>query len=270
MSTIAILRYVNGELASADTTTLAIENTNGVVIAGPSIVVPVSAGTYVYDVTALAPGNYTANWIFTVAGEPTATVARAFVIDAPMSTTSGVTLMEIEQGLAGRLGGSYRRFVSGNNSTILAVHSTRLKSSVNGGDFEDLYVLRRGIHQDGSRINSFPAEDRVRMVSEYEHMTGLLSVDQDYTMAAVPGELIELHYFEPEYELRPSVVEGLQRCYFWDTVRIASTAPYGSIDTIFSGSCHAGYGPIGSVGAVLVRSGTCCGSSALAAIARAR
>ena len=57
-----------------------------------------------------------------------------------------------------------------------------------------------------------------------------------------------------------------------DTSRNASatTAPYGSIETIFSGSCHAGYGPIESVGEVLVRSGTCCGSSALAAIASAR
>ena len=35
----------------------------------------------------------------------------------------------------------------------------------------------------------------------------------------------------------------------------ATTAPYGSIDTIFVGSPHCGYGPTGSVGIVFVRSG---------------
>jgi len=229
MSVISILRYVNGELASAEMTTLTIENTNGVVVSGPVLVPPVSIGTYVYDVTALGPGNYTANWTFQVTGEPTAVVARAFVIDAPSTVTAGTTLMAIEQALAGRLGGSYRRLVATTGSTITVIKAGRLRSTIDIGDYEDLYVLRRGVLRDGSRVNNFDEADRIRMVETYDHADGRLVVDDPYTTAPQSTEIVELHYFDPEFELRPSVLDGLTRCYFWDTVNIASTAPYGTV-----------------------------------------
>ena len=230
MSVISILRYVNGELDSADTATLTVENTNGAIIAGPSIVPPVSEGTYVYDVTAITPGNYTANWTFVVADEPVAVISRAFVIDAPAAVTSGTTLMDIEQGLAGRLGGTYRRVVTTAGSTISRVRSWRLRSTLNLGDYEDLYLLRRGILQDGSRVDGFVETDRTRMIAEYDHINGDLAIDAPYVVPPLTGEVFELHYFEPDFELRPSVLDGLARCYFWDTVNIASTAPYGTVN----------------------------------------
>ena len=49
-----------------------------------------------------------------------------------------------------------------------------------------------------------------------------------------------------------------------------TTAPQGSRLTILPGSLHCGYGPISSVGAVLVRSALCCRDKAPAATASAR
>ena len=230
MSTISMLRYESGELTSADDASLSIENSAGATVVGPVTVAPTSAGTYTYDTTALTPGNYTAHWTFTTAGMPTAVVVRAFVIDSPVSLTSGATLMSIEQSLAGRLGGTYRRFAAQTGSTISTVKSTRMKTSIDIGDYEDLYILRRGVLYDGSRVDGFDSNDRVRMVSEYDHATGTLANDQEYAVAPVDTEMIELHYLDPEFELRPAVLDGLARCYFWDTVQIASTAPYGTIN----------------------------------------
>jgi hypothetical protein len=154
-------------------------------------------------------------------------VTDVTIPDIPLPGTS---LAEIEQALSGRLGGVYRRFPAMTGSTITSVYSSRIKTSVNIAEYDDLYILRRGVLRDGSRINNFPADDRVRMVSEYNHVSGTLFLDRDYTLAPVNTEMIELHYFDPEFELRPSVLDGLKRCYFWDTLSIASVAPYGKIN----------------------------------------
>jgi hypothetical protein len=233
MSTTSILRYVNGALESALSASILIRASTGIVSIASTPITPVSTGSYSFDVTALPAGNYTAEWTF---GELVnsvtvfSTVIRPFVVDPPIALSAGTTLMEIEQALSGRLGGVYRRFQAMTGSTITSVYSSRIKTSVNIAEYDDLYILRRGVLQNGTRVANFSADDRVRMVSDYNHVTGTLYPDRDYALAPANTEMIELHYFDPEFELRPSVLDGLKRCYFWDTVSIASVAPYGKIN----------------------------------------
>jgi hypothetical protein len=79
-------------------------------------------------------------------------------------------------------------------------------------------------------VANFPADDRVRMVRTTTTSRGRCSWTETTRLAPANTEMIELHYFDPEFELRPSVLDGLKRCYFWDTVSIASVAPYGKIN----------------------------------------
>lgn len=222
MTVLSIQRVRDGVLTSATTATVSVVNSAGVIVVPTTVVTPTSAGVYSYDTSALSPGSYTATWVFTTTGQPTDTISRAFIVDTATEVTDGVSLMEIERAVARRLG-PYRRLRVGASSTINTVHAPRLKSSLTLGSNEDLYLLRRGLTYGDELISGFVSDDRVRQVTTYTPTQGLLAVDRDYNYQTQDGEAVELHALDPDDELRPSVIEGLGRCFFWDDVTITVT-----------------------------------------------
>ena len=222
MTVISIQRIKNGELTSADEATLSIVNSVGTVILAPTVVPPVSEGVYTYTTTVLPPGSYTATWVFTTTGLPVETISRAFTIDAPMELIEGISLMELERLVARRIG-PYRRIRVSASSTVNSINATRLKSSLMLGSYEDQYILRRGLTWGDELVTNFDTEDRIRQVSLYDSNLGSLTVDRAYTNPPVLDEAIELHVLEPEEELRHCVVDGLKRCFFWETLSISVT-----------------------------------------------
>lgn len=222
MTVVAIQRIRAGVLTSADSATLSIVNSVGAIILPTTVIAPTSAGQYSYSTSSLPAGSYTATWIFTTASLPTDTISRAFTVDSAVEMNEGVTLMDIERRVARRIG-PYRRLRTGMGSTVSSVYAARLKSSLGLGAYEDQYMLRRGLTFGDELVNNYNTDDRTRVVTTYTGSTGMLTADRAYTVAPVDGEAIELHVVDPEDELRPAVLDGLTRCFFWDTISIDVT-----------------------------------------------
>lgn len=222
MSTIGIVRLVDGVPTSADSAFLSIMDNAGILLVDTQLVVASAAGTYSYDVSFLQPGRFTVQWRFEVDGFADDLVSRIFNVDAPVSVIRGVTLADIERAVA-RVVGPYHRFRTKVGSTQQIVLVSKLKSTLSLGDYEEMHLLRRAEYYDGSQVTGAALDDRHRIVDIYDNATGSLNPDQDWTIAPVENEMIELHALDPEDELRPAVQEGLSRCYFWDTVSISST-----------------------------------------------
>lgn len=222
MTVIAIQRLRSGVLTSADSTTLSIVNSVGATVLATTVIPPTSAGVYSYSTSSLPAGSYTATWVFTTALLPTDTISRAFTVDTAQEVSEGVTLMELERLVARRIG-PYRRISCAGTSTVNAVIAARLRSSLALGDFEDQYVLRRALTFTDELVSNFAADDRIRLVTTYDPSAGSLSVDRAYTNAPISTEAIELHAIDPDEEMRPAVIDGLGRCFFWDTVSITVT-----------------------------------------------
>lgn len=229
MTALSIRRTVAGVLDSADSTHLTVTSSTGSVVVSNVLVAPTSEGVYSYDTTFLTAGNYTATWTFSVSGQPDDIVSRVFEADSAVNLVQGVTLADIERRLA-RYVGPYYRYKGGNTSTTQQVYIPRLKTRIDRGGIEDLFILRRGVLWDGSLITNFTDDDRYRAVEAYTNTTGLLTPDQDWTLAPLNNEAIELHYLDPEQELRPIVQDGLRRCFFWDRLTTESLAAYRTIN----------------------------------------
>lgn len=222
MTVLAIQRVRDGVLTSADSATLSIVNSAGSVVLATTLVPPTSAGIYSYETATLAAGSYTATWVFTTTGLPIDTVSRAFTVDSAIELNEGISLMELERWVARKIGPFYRRQV-GTGSTVNALYVPRMRSSLNRGEYEDMFVLRRGLTYGDELILNFNSDDRIRSIDTYDAVAGTLAVDRVYTNAATNGEAVELHALDPEEELRPAVQDALKRCFFWDTVSINVT-----------------------------------------------
>lgn len=223
MSVVGIQRTQGGVLTSATSVTLNIVNSAGAVILAPTVIAPTSAGVYSYTTTGLVAGSYLATWVFTVTAQPTETISRAFTVDAPVEINEGISLMELERRVA-RRSGPYRRIqVSTPGNTASALYAARLKSSRDLGSYEDQYILRRGLTWGDELVAGYVAGDRVRVVNLYTASTGILTPDRPWTTAPQTDEAVELHALDPDEELRPAVLEGLSRCFFWDTITITTT-----------------------------------------------
>lgn len=222
MTVVAIQRIRSGVLTSADQATLSIVNSAGVIILPTTIIAPTSEGMYSYDTSSLDPGQYTATWVFTTASLPTDTISRAFTVDAATELNEGISLMELERLVARRIG-PYRRLRVGSGSSLTTISVPRLKSSIDLGEYEDSFLLRRGLTYGDELVTGFVADDRIRQIKTYTSSTGILEVDRTYDLTPVDGEAIEIHALDPDDELRPAVIDGLKRCFFWDTVEISST-----------------------------------------------
>lgn len=222
MTTIAIQRTRNGLPNSAESATVRIMSQSGGYDSGIISVVPASTGMYSYATDSLVPGSYTVTWTFSNMGQPDDVITRVITLDAPTGRTDGITLEEIEQAVA-RTVGPYIRVKATAGSTVARLASTRLKSSAPLGSYEDQFMLRRGRTFDtGAWLSTFTKDDRVRLITTYDNATGFLNNDLQWTNApdASAGEAVEIMYLEPEFELRPAVLEGLKRCFFWDTITI--------------------------------------------------
>lgn len=223
MTTIALQRTRNGLPSSAQSATIQIQSQAGVLVVPPTAVIPASAGAYSYQTDSLLPGSYTVTWTFVNSGFPDDVITRVITLDAPVGRTDGVSLQEIEQRVA-RTVGPYIRVKATTGSTVSRLASTRLKSSVPLGSYEDQFMLRRGrtFGPTESWLSTYTSNDRIRLVASYDPTTGFLNNDNQWTNApdVTNGEAVEILYLEPEYELRPAVLDGLARCFFWDTISV--------------------------------------------------
>ena len=157
---------------------------------------------------------------------------------APAGTT---TLREIEQEIARRVGPFFLRRVHNYTpgepghptSTSSTIAIDAIRSTMDLGGLDDMYVLRRGRLADGTRLPAdaadgtprpFVPDDRIRLVRQYRPGEGVLEVDRPYTYPTYDGEEVELHHLDPEEELRPSALTGLRRCYVVDTTMVPYAA----------------------------------------------
>jgi hypothetical protein len=158
---------------------------------------------------------------------------------APADTSS---LREIEQEVARRVGPFQLRAVTNAQpgdqtsatSTVTTLAIVSLRSTIDLGGYEDMFVLRRGRLIDGTLLPyttpeglplPFVADDRIRMVRAYRPQEGVLEVDRPYLYPAYDDEEVELHHLDPEQELRPAVLAGLRRCYLVHRMPVQVTLP---------------------------------------------
>jgi hypothetical protein len=224
VTTIAIQRTRNGIPNSAEGATLQIFSQAGTLLLATAVT-PVSAGAYSYETDILVPGNYTVTWTFTNAGFPDDVITRVITLDAPIGRTDGIALQDIEQ-LVARTVGPYTKVKATTGSTVARLAAARLKSSAPLGSYEDQFLLRRGrTYTSGAWLPVYTPNDRVRMVLSYDSAVGFLNNDNEWTNApdVDNGEAVEIMYLEPDAELRPAVLDGLARCFFWDTLEIQAT-----------------------------------------------
>ena len=105
---------------------------------------------------------------------------------APVQT--GVcTLAEIERLTAERIG-PYALLEAAPGSSGADVLVDALRSSIDVGGYDDLYVLRRDAGQ---------AVNRVARVKQYDPALGQLGVDRTYLDPPEEGESLELHHLDP-------------------------------------------------------------------------
>lgn len=150
--------------------------------------------------------------------------------DGGFSPTDTSALREIEQEVARRVGPFQLRWVQNPQageqgdmtSTVTTITVASMRSTIDLGGLEDMFVLRRGRLRDGTLLPNvlpdgtpqpFVADDRIRLVRQYRPQEGVLEVDRPYLYPTYDDEEIELHHLDPEAELRPAVLGGLRRCY---------------------------------------------------------
>lgn len=240
MTVVAILRTRNGIPTNAEGCLLQItDNAGKVVIPPPNTdgtpsypstvpVDPETPGYYSYETNLLGPGIYTAIWSFANAGYADDVVTRVFTLDEPIAVPDGITLMRLERLIARRVG-PYREIKATAGSSLHQLAATAIQSSLLLGSYEDQYLLRRGMTAQGALIPTYTSDDRTRAVERYDNDNGYLIPDRLWSVApdASVGEIVEVMYLEPDVELRPAVIDGLRRCFFWDTVALTGTDALG-------------------------------------------
>lgn len=133
------------------------------------------------------------------------------------------TLADLERELARRTG-PYAELVCGAGATTLGVPVDELRSTVEQGSLEGLWLLRRGVMAvGGAAVAGFDQRDRQRLVAAQDADTGVLTVDRDYLHAPAEGEALEVCMLEPARELRVAVRRGLDRCFVEDRITLATT-----------------------------------------------
>lgn len=155
----------------------------------------------------------------------------------PADTTS---LREIEQEVARRVGPFQLRWVynaqpgdqTATASTVTTISLRSMRSTIDLGGVEDMFVLRRGRLKDGTLLPyelpdgtpvPFVEDDRIRLVRQYRPQEGVLEVDRPYLYPTYQDEEVELHHLDPEAELRPAALGGLRRCYVVHRLTVPTT-----------------------------------------------
>jgi hypothetical protein len=229
MPDISLQHHIDGELADATSVKLSDATaTYGIrlVTTGAVEVLPTTAitsspdGVYTYDISTLSGGEYEAVWRVEHPAGVVVYRSQIFSVDAAAPFT-GVRLMDVERALAERCGPWYDLESSGSSTTGL-VQCSELTSSIQSGEYSDLYVLRRGRYATGAAVVGFAAGDRVRQVAEVNIASGQLVVDRAYAAAPADGEAIELMALHPMREVRRAALAGIKRCFFLDRLSVSS------------------------------------------------
>jgi len=132
------------------------------------------------------------------------------------------TLAEVEQAVARRCG-PFEIHLCTDAHSLTNVTATALVSSIDLGDWADVWLLRRGVLLSGQPVPGFSVYDRQRRVAGFTPATGALVVDRPYALGVQAEEVIELGVLDPAQQLRPAVLAGLARTYFVDRVAVAPT-----------------------------------------------
>lgn len=149
-----------------------------------------------------------------------------FPATSPTSGGGQITLAQIEQATAPRLGPYYRRAQSSITAgTTLSAYFDALKSAQAIGGVEGMFMLRRGEKTDGT-IVVVADGDRQRIAGTPDPATGAVPPDRAWGVAPAAGEYVEFHHLDPTLELRVAVQAGLRRCFFEDraSVTLSSAA----------------------------------------------
>jgi hypothetical protein len=189
---------------------------------------PTSVGVYSYDTSTLTGGLYEAVWRVEDPYGVYSYRPQTFSVDA-VAPYTGVRLMDVERAVALRCG-PYLEITSTDGSTTGLVQSAELTSTIPGGEYSDLYVLRRGRTPEDAAVVGVPSSDRVRQISEVNLALGQLVVDRPWATAPALGEELELHALHPTWELRRAVLAGLKRAFLVDRVSIAPTGAMIEVD----------------------------------------
>lgn len=143
-----------------------------------------------------------------------------FPASSPTSGGGQITLAQIEQATAPRLGPYYRRAQSAATAaTITNAYFDELKSAAAVGGVEGMFMLRRGQKADGT-IVAVAAGDRQRIALPPDPNSGAVPPDRAWATPPASGEYVEFHHLDPTLELRPAVQGGLQRCFFEDRASV--------------------------------------------------
>ena len=162
--------------------------------------------------------------------------------DGGFSPADTSSLREIEQEVARRVGPFQLRVVDNPQageqgditSTTTTVSIPGIRSSLDLGGLEDMYVLRRGRLRDGTLLPvtlpdgtplPFTLNDRIRLVRAYRPQEGVVEVDRPYLYPTYDDEEVELHHLDPDQELRPAVLGGLRRCYVVHRLGVDGAVP---------------------------------------------
>lgn len=147
-----------------------------------------------------------------------------------------ITLAQLEQEVARRTGPFFQAAQDASvptTSTTIAAYMPTLKTSAVLGGPENLFLLRRGVHSDGSPVTSYTPVDRTRMVQSFDSGSGRVQVDRNWYNPMSPDELADFTHLHPTQELRAAVLAGLRRCFFEDTFAAVLTSSYGNIDLTY-------------------------------------
>lgn len=145
----------------------------------------------------------------------------------PTAYASPVTLARIEREVLRRTGPYARYAASDGVHTVTSVFVDALTSTLNVGGHRGMYLLRRGVTDDGSedgaQIVGFDAGDRQRRITNWEQPLGRLDVDAPWATPPVEGEWLEICHLDPDQIVRPACQNGLRRVKVEDRQSVALT-----------------------------------------------
>lgn len=145
-----------------------------------------------------------------------------------------ITLAQLEQEVARRTGPFFQAAQDSGvptSSTTIAAIMPHLKTNAVLGGPENLWLVRRGVLQDGTPSpQPVIAADRIRMVQAFDSAAGRVIVDRNWRDPMQPSELADFTHLHPSQELRVAVLAGLRRCFMGDRGRVYPNLSGGQVD----------------------------------------
>lgn len=132
-----------------------------------------------------------------------------------------VTVAEAEREIMRRTGPFEEHTVSSvTASTATLVYADAVKTSLNLGGYQHMWLLRRGLNSSGNPVAGFTEANRQRRVKAWNPTAGTLEVDRQYTVVPVAGEVFEVCHLNPEQIIRKALLAGLRRARFENRLQV--------------------------------------------------